>query len=117
MEFSEEQLKRAVALYYDGNQAPKISAKGEGEQAEEIIRIAEEHGVPLYDNAPLVELLAELQLGDEIPEALYIAVAHIISFAYKMRNHVVGEPATDSEKEEAKLIEEEASTYIEKREL
>lgn len=96
MEFSDEQLKRAVALYYDGDQAPTLTAKGEGAQAEEIIRIAEEHGVPLYDNAPLVELLAELELGDEIPEALYLAVAHIISFAYKMRMHVLGEPLDDS---------------------
>ncbi len=84
-ELTDEQLKQAVALFYDGEQAPTLTAKGEGKTAEEIIRIANEHGVPLCDNAPLVELLAQLELGDEIPESLYVAVAHIIAFAYQMR--------------------------------
>ncbi|MFL0802915.1 MAG: EscU/YscU/HrcU family type III secretion system export apparatus switch protein [Agarilytica sp.] len=92
MDISDEQLKRAVALFYDGDDAPTVTAKGEGLQADEIIRIAEEHGIPLCDNAPLVELLSELELGDEIPEALYVAVAHIIAFAYQMRMQVIGEP-------------------------
>ncbi|MFL0809282.1 MAG: EscU/YscU/HrcU family type III secretion system export apparatus switch protein [Agarilytica sp.] len=88
MEYSDDQLKQAVALFYDGEQAPKIVAKGEGKQAEEILEIAQEHGVPLCDNGPLVELLANLELGDEIPKELYLAVAHIISFAYKMRTMI-----------------------------
>ena len=88
-DFSDEQLKRAVALYYDGDNAPTLTAKGAGEEAEEIIRIAQENGVPLCDNAALAALLSELELGDEIPEALYLAVAHIISFAYKMRMMVM----------------------------
>ncbi|WP_086932394.1 EscU/YscU/HrcU family type III secretion system export apparatus switch protein [Agarilytica rhodophyticola] len=89
--FSDEELKQAVALFYDGNQAPTIAAKGEGLQAEEIIRIAQENNVPLCDNAPLVDLLSQLELGDEIPEGLYIAVAHIIAFAHKLRLEVLGE--------------------------
>lgn len=89
MAISDEQLKRAVALFYDGDEAPTLAAKGTGMEAEEIIRIAEESGVPLCDNPPLVELLSQLELGDEIPESLYIAVAHIIAFAYKMRLHVL----------------------------
>ncbi|MFL0799257.1 MAG: EscU/YscU/HrcU family type III secretion system export apparatus switch protein [Agarilytica sp.] len=93
MDISDEQLKRAVALFYDGEEAPTVTAKGEGLQADEIIKIAEEHGIPLCDNAPLVELLSELELGDEIPEALYVAVAHIIAFAYQMRMRVIGEPS------------------------
>lgn len=84
-EFSDQELRQAVALFYDGEQAPTITAKGDGKTAEEIIRIAEENGVPLCDNAPLVNLLAQLELGDEIPESLYIAVAHIIAFAYQMK--------------------------------
>src|SRR5690606_33723946 len=58
----------AVALFYDGKAAPKLSAKGEGDVAEEIVRIALEHGVPLYENAALAQSLATLELGDEIPE-------------------------------------------------
>ena len=82
-------LQKAVALFYDGSQAPVLSAKGTGLEAEEIIRIADEAGVPLCDNAALVELLAQLELGDSIPESLYIAIAHIIAFAYKLRLDVM----------------------------
>lgn len=77
-------LQKAVALYYDGVNAPQISAKGAGKIAEEIIAIAQEHGVPLCDNPTLVDLLVNLELGDEVPESLYIAVAYIIAFAYQL---------------------------------
>ena len=79
-----EQLQKAVALFYDGQNAPHVSAKGVGDVAEQIIAIANEHGVPLCDNGPLVDLLVTLELGDEIPETLYIAVAYIIAFAYQL---------------------------------
>lgn len=82
--YSTQQLQKAVALYYDGKNAPHVSAKGTGEVAEQIMAIAQEHGVPLCDNAALVDLLVTLELGDEIPEALYIAVAYIIAFAYQL---------------------------------
>jgi len=83
--FTEQDLDKAVALFYDGDQAPRVSAKGEGQLAREIIAIAEAEGVPLCDNAELVELLVNLELGDEIPETLYLAVAHIIAFAYELQ--------------------------------
>ncbi len=77
-------IRKAVALFYDGVNAPTISAKGAGALAEEILAVAREHGVPLCDNASLVDLLVNLELGDEIPEALYMAVAYIIAFAYEL---------------------------------
>ena len=83
-QYSQSQLQKAVALYYDGKNAPQISAKGTGKIAEQIIDIAREHGVPLCDNPSLVDLLVTLELGDEIPENLYIAVACIIAFAYQL---------------------------------
>ncbi len=83
-DYSSQQLQKAVALYYDGKNAPHVSAKGTGAVAEQIIAIAQEHGVPLCDNSALVDLLVTLELGDEIPEALYIAVAYIIAFAYQL---------------------------------
>ncbi len=89
MSITDEQLKRAVALFYDGTDAPTLTAKGAGASAEEIIEIAEQNGVPLCDNAPLVELLSELELGDDIPESLYLAIAHIIAFAYRMRLRLI----------------------------
>ena len=81
----DSKLKRAVALFYDGEEAPQVTAKGNGMQAEEIIKLANEHNVPLCDNAPLVDMLSNLEVGESIPEALYIAIAHIIAFAYKIR--------------------------------
>lgn len=83
-QYSSSQLQKAVALYYDGNNAPHVSAKGTGAVAEQIMAIAREHGVPLCDNPSLVDLLVTLELGDEIPEHLYIAVAYIIAFAYQL---------------------------------
>jgi len=86
--YSAEQLQKAVAIYYDGKNAPHVSAKGTGDVAEQIIAIAQEHGVPLCDNAALVDLLVTLELGDEIPSALYVAVAYIIAFAYQLEGKV-----------------------------
>lgn len=72
----------AVALLYDGENTPRITAKGRGELAEQIISLAEECGVPLHNDAELVALLSQIPLGDEIPESLYVAIAHVIAFAY-----------------------------------
>ena len=87
-QYSTDELQKAVALYYDGNNAPHVSAKGTGDVAKQIIAIAQEHGVPLCDNSALVDLLVTLELGDEIPEALYIAVAYIIAFAYQLEGKI-----------------------------
>ena len=75
-------LPRAVALRYDGKRAPTVIAKGSGEIARQILAIAEMHSIPLRDDPELLALLAKLDLGQEIPENLYIAVAQIIAFAY-----------------------------------
>jgi len=72
----------AVALRYDGNGAPRVTAKGHAEVAERIVALAREHGVTLHEEAALAAVLARIPLGDEIPEALYRAVAEVIAFAY-----------------------------------
>lgn len=72
----------AVALKYDGKNAPKITAKGDGLTAEQILAIAEKHGIPLQANPDLARVLAQVPLGEEIPKELYIAVAEVIAFAY-----------------------------------
>ncbi len=84
-EFTSNDLEKAVAIYYDGDKAPVITAKGKGDIAREIIAIAKEHDVPLCDNETLVDFLVTLELGDEIPEKLYIAIAYIIAFAYDLK--------------------------------
>jgi flagellar biosynthesis protein len=84
MTTSDHTLKKAVALFYDGTNSPRVTAKGTGEVAENIMALAQAHGVALCDNSALVELLVQLELGDEIPETLYLAVAYIIAFAYQL---------------------------------
>lgn len=78
----------AVALKYDGQSAPTITAKGRGDLAQEIIDLAIANDIPLDNNPELVKILSSIPLGDEIPEALYIAVAEIIAFAYLLSDKV-----------------------------
>ncbi len=82
---SERQPNQAVALTYDGKNAPFVSASGGSELAEEIIRIAREHDVPIYENPQLVDILARLEVGEEIPELLYRTIAEIIAFVYLLK--------------------------------
>lgn len=88
----------AVALHYDGKEAPKITAKGSGELAEKIIALAKEHGIPLHEDAAMISLLSKLDLGEEIPQALYTAIAEVIAFAYIVSGKVPEgfEPAPDT---------------------
>lgn len=72
----------AAALYYDGKTTPKLTASGHGKLADEIIALAREYEVPLYENPELVEVLTQLEIGDDIPRELFICIAEIISFAY-----------------------------------
>lgn len=88
----DEKSKRhiAVALRYDGRDAPRVTAKGEAGVADEICRIAREHDVPLYEDTRMATVLSQVDLGDEIPENLYRAVAEVIAFAYLLSGRVCG---------------------------
>lgn len=77
--------REAIALVYDGDQAPTLTAKGEGDLAEQIIELAMAYEVPIYENAELASVLARLELGDQIPEALYRTIAEIIAFAWYLK--------------------------------
>ena len=72
----------AVALRWDGRTTPRVLAKGENELAQRIIALAEEAGVTRYPDPELAPVLAQIPIGDEIPDGLFRAVAEIISFAY-----------------------------------
>lgn len=80
--------RRAIALSYDGESAPRVAATGTDALAEEIIALARRHGVPMTENAELAGLLARLETGDEIPELLYVCIAQILAFAYRLRGRV-----------------------------
>lgn len=77
--------KKAVALQYDGRSAPKVTASAEGDLAEQIIELARQHGIPLFENEPLLNLLKDIGMGEEIPETLYLCIAQVIAFAYKIQ--------------------------------
>jgi flagellar biosynthesis protein len=83
-----EDAEIAIALQYDkdADQAPKIVAKGLRVKAEQIRQIAKEAGVPIMKNVNLANALFRLEVGDEIPEELYDAVAEILNFVYSLRD-------------------------------
>lgn len=77
--------QKAVALRYNTEKenAPKVIAKGEGVSAQNIIKIAKENDVPIKEDKDLIELLSNVEIDKEVPEALYKAVAEVFSFIYK----------------------------------
>lgn len=79
-------MKKAVALGYDidKDNAPRVVAKGKGKSAENIIKIAQLHNLPIKQDEDLVELLSKVELDREVPEKLYLAVAEVFSFIYKI---------------------------------
>ncbi len=75
----------ATALHYEpGDRAPQITATGRGHLAARIIAAAREAGVPVRSDPALARALAALDLGDEVPEALYRAVAETLAWAYRL---------------------------------
>ena len=75
----------AVALKYDGGKmrSPKVVAKGKRLLAQRIVALAREAGVPVVQDIPLARALYKLvDLGGEIPMALYKAVAKILAYVY-----------------------------------
>lgn len=83
-------MKKAVALRYDQSKdgAPRVVAKGKGATAENIIKIAELHDLPIQKDEDLVELLSKVELDREVPEKLYLAVAEVFGFIYKITNTI-----------------------------
>lgn len=74
--------KKATALKYTAGEdtAPKVVAKGMGIIAENIINIAENEEIPVYQDAALSNQLYHLQIGEEIPEDMYEIVAEVLLF-------------------------------------
>ena len=83
VETDEEAL--AVALEYEvgTREAPRVTAKGYGAIAEQIIAVAEEHGVVIEANPHLAEVLSGVELDESIPMELYEAVAEVIAFVLR----------------------------------
>ncbi|MBI4816162.1 MAG: EscU/YscU/HrcU family type III secretion system export apparatus switch protein [Deltaproteobacteria bacterium] len=77
----------AVAIKYDKDKskAPTVVAKGQRIHAEKIKEIAKHYNVPILRNIPLAEALSKLEVGEEVPEDLYEAVAEVLAFVYKLK--------------------------------
>lgn len=86
---------RAAALAFDParHAAPRLVAKGDGLVAERILAIAREHGIPIREDRALVDLLARLDLNEQIPQELYGLVAEIIAWVYRMQGRAATAPA------------------------
>ena len=77
--------QNAVALSYrDGDQAPRVVAKGYGVLADTIIRTAREHGLYVHESPELVGLLMQVDLDSQIPPQLYHAVAELLAWLYRL---------------------------------
>ena len=79
-----QQRLLAIALRYTGTGTPRVTAKGSGEIAEKILERARQHHVPIREDRELTPILAQVPLGEEIPENLYLAVAEVLAFAYRL---------------------------------
>jgi flagellar biosynthesis protein len=79
-----ERRKKAAALRYEGGGAPKVTASGQGLIAEKILEEAAKAGIPVKEDKALAEALAGLQLGSEVPEDLWVAVAQALAWAYRL---------------------------------
>ncbi len=82
----EKTTDKAVALLYDKERggAPQVVASGKGALAEKIVETAREAGVYVMEDPDLIELLAHVPVGDDIPEQLYQAVAEVLAFVYQV---------------------------------
>jgi len=91
--------EKAIALQYDKEKdnAPYVTAQGTGETAKNIIKIAEENGIPIKKDEDLVNMLSQIELNQEIPVELYQAVSEVFSFIYALSNDTKDEPLKNEE--------------------
>jgi flagellar biosynthesis protein len=87
-----ERRRRATALQYDkaAGGAPRVVASGAGVIADRILELAREQGVPVREEPALVEALARLELEQEIPPELFVAVAEVLVWAYGLEKQRPG---------------------------
>ena len=80
--------KKAVALEYHSQQdiAPRIVAKGAGAVAQAIIQTAKDNDVVVVENSSLTDALMTLEVEQVIPEDLFLAVAEVLAYVYRIRH-------------------------------
>ena len=79
--------REAVALAYgQTDAAPRVVARGKGLIAEQIIAKAREHGVYVHESPELVALLTQVDIDEHIPPQLYLAVAELLAWLYRLEH-------------------------------
>ena len=81
---------KAIAFEYGKREAPSILAKGEGEDAMSIIDAAFDIGLPVIEDEMLQRLLSGVDIGEEIPESVYRAVAVVLAWVFWLRGDEPG---------------------------
>lgn len=82
-----DKRQMAVALaYHSTDAAPKVVAKGHGLIAEAIIQRARESGVFVHESEDMVRLLMQVELDQQIPPQLYLAVAELLAWLYRLEH-------------------------------
>ncbi|RSF06115.1 EscU/YscU/HrcU family type III secretion system export apparatus switch protein [Achromobacter aegrifaciens] len=85
----------AVAISYEEKDgAPRVVAKGYGQLADTIVRAAQENGLYVHESRELVGLLMQVDLDAHIPPQLYVAVAELLAWLYRLESREFPEPAT-----------------------
>jgi flagellar biosynthesis protein FlhB len=86
----------AIAIeYHEGMKAPKVLAKGPYHVAQKIIQIAKENNIPVVQNIPLARAIYKtIEVGHEISSDLYLAMAEILAYVYKLRGKSAFAPKT-----------------------
>lgn len=85
--------REAIALAYrQTDAAPRVVARGKGLIAEEIIARAREHGVYVHESPELVALLTQVDIDEHIPPQLYMAVAELLAWLYRIEHGDKGAP-------------------------
>jgi flagellar biosynthesis protein len=81
-------LSLAVALAYSPSEAaPRVVAKGRGLTAETIIALARDHEIYVHESPEMVALLMQVDLDDHIPPQLYLAVAELLAWLYRVEEN------------------------------
>ena len=86
LDSKKEGQRSAIAMRYDieKDAAPVILAAGRGEFAEDILRVAEEHRIPFFEDKGLADLLLKLEVNTQVPQELYILVSEVLAFIFRL---------------------------------
>lgn len=91
---SDDPRRAAVAISYDEqDSAPRVVAKGYGKLADTIVRTAKENNLYVHESTELVDLLMQVDLDSHIPPQLYLAVAELLAWLYRLEARDL--PATE----------------------